>query len=234
MIDRRRKDALYEQLARIGKALAAPRRLELLDLLGQAPRTVEGLAEQTGMSIANTSQHLQVLRAAGLALSEKEGSFVTYRIAGDEVAELGLRLRAVAESRLAEMERVKRQFFAGDDALDALDRKELLNRVRRGQAVLLDVRATEEYEAAHMAGAISIPHHELERRLAELPKRREIVAYCRGPYCVFAIEAVRLLRARGFKAARIEDGVTEWRARGLPIETSASQERRATRSEVSP
>jgi rhodanese-related sulfurtransferase len=220
MVDRHHKDALYEQLARVGKALAAPRRLELLDLLSQAPRTVEGLAEQTGMSIANTSQHLQILRAAGLVSSEKDGLFVTYRIAAPDVADLCLRLRSVAETRLAEMERVKKQFFASDDGLDALDRKELLERVRRGQAVLLDVRPTEEFEAGHISGAISIPHDELKRRLAELPKRREVVAYCRGPYCVFAIEAVKLLRSRGFKAARIEDGVTEWRARGLPIEVS--------------
>ncbi len=221
MIDRRHKDALYEQLARLGKALAAPRRIELLDLLSQAPRTVEGLAEQTGMSIANTSQHLQVLRAAGVVRSERDGLFVTYRLAGDDVAEFCRALRGLAESRLAEMERVKKEFFGTDEALealDAVDRRSLLERVRRGQAILLDVRPTEEFEAAHIAGAISIPHDELKRRLAELPKRREIVAYCRGPYCVFAASAVKLLRARGFKATRIEDGVAEWRAHGLPTE----------------
>jgi rhodanese-related sulfurtransferase/DNA-binding transcriptional ArsR family regulator len=223
MIDRCHKNALYEQLARVGKALAAPRRLELLDLLGQAPRTVEGLAQQTGMSIANTSQHLQVLRAAGLVESEKDGLFVTYRLASDDVARLTLGLRSLAESRLADMERVKKQFFATDDGIDAVGGKELLARARRGEVVLLDVRPAEEFEAGHFAGAISIPHHELKRRLAELPKRREIVAYCRGPYCVFAVEAVKLLRARGFKAARIEDGVAEWRARGLPIETAPQE-----------
>lgn len=220
-MERRHKDALYEQLARVGKAIAAPRRLELLDLLGQAPRTVEALAEQTGMSVANTSQHLQVLRAAGLLDSEKEGLFVTYRLASKDVADFSLRLRDLAEKRLAEMERVKRQFFASDEAMDAVAGKELLDRVRRGQAVLLDVRPTEEFDAAHIAGAISIPHDELKRRLGELPKRREIVAYCRGPYCVFAVEAAKLLRARGFKATRIEEGVNEWRARGLPIEVNA-------------
>jgi len=225
MVDRRHKDALYEQLARVGKALAAPRRLELLDLLGQAPRTVESLAEQTGMSIANTSQHLQILRAAGLVASEKDGLFVTYRLASEDVADFSLRLRRLAETQLAEMERVKRQFFATEDDIDAVGGKELLNRVRRGQAVLLDVRPTEEFEAAHISGAVSIPHDELKRRLADLPKRREIVAYCRGPYCVYAIEAVKLLRSRGFKATRIEDGVAEWRARGLPTESSpATQE----------
>lgn len=220
MTDRRRKDALYEQLARVGKALAAPRRLELLDLLGQAPRTVEALADQTGMSIANTSQHLQILRAAGLVESEKDGLFVTYRLASDDVEQLSLRLRDLAEKRLAEMERVKKQFFATEDGIDAVGGKELLDRVRRGQAILLDVRPTEEFAAAHLSGAVSIPHDELKRRLGELPKRREIVAYCRGPYCVFAIEAVKLLRSRGYKARRIEDGVAEWRARGLPIEVT--------------
>ena len=224
MIDRHHKDALYEQLARVGKALAAPRRLELLDLLGQAPRTVEGLADQTGMSIANTSQHLQVLRAAGLVEAEKDGLYVTYRLSSQDVAEFSLRLRTLAETRLAEMERVKRQFFANDGEIETIGGKELLDRVRRGQVVLLDVRPAEEFEAAHISGAVSIPHDELKRRLAELPKRRAIVAYCRGPYCVFALEAVKLLRARGFKAARIEDGVAEWRARGLPIESTAPQE----------
>jgi rhodanese-related sulfurtransferase/DNA-binding transcriptional ArsR family regulator len=221
MADRRHKDALYEQLARVGKALAAPRRLELVELLGQAPRTVEALAEQTGMSIANTSQHLQVLRAGGLVESEREGTFVTYRLASPQVAELSLRLRALAETRLAEMERVKKRFFAPGEDLDAVDANELATRVRRGEVVLLDVRPAEEYAAGHLAGAVSIPHDELKRRLAELPKRREIVAYCRGPYCVFAVEAVKLLRARGFKATRIEDGVHEWRARGLPVEVNA-------------
>ncbi len=220
---RARKDAVYEQLARVGKALAAPRRLELLDLLAQAPRTVDSLAAQTGMSVANTSQHLKVLRGAGLALSEKNGLFVTYRVASKDVTDLAVHLRSLAESRLADMERVKKRFFAADDAeVDAVDHAELARRVRRGHVVLLDVRPVEEFEAAHIAGAISIPHEQLKRRLAELPKRRAIVAYCRGPYCVFAIEAVKLLRARGFDASRISDGVAEWRARGLSIESGAT------------
>jgi rhodanese-related sulfurtransferase/DNA-binding transcriptional ArsR family regulator len=216
MIDRRHKDVLYEQLARIGKAVAAPRRLELLDLLGQAPRTVEALADETDMSIANTSQHLQVLRAAGLVDSVKEGLYVTYRLASADVAELTLRLRALAEARLAEMDRVKKQFFDDGD-LEPIDRRELAARVRRGEVVLLDVRPAAEFAAAHITGAVSIPHDELPRRLAELPKRREIVAYCRGPYCVYASKAVKVLRGRGFKATRLEDGIAEWRARGLPI-----------------
>jgi rhodanese-related sulfurtransferase/biotin operon repressor len=220
------KDVLYEQLARVGKALAAPRRLELLDLLGQAPRAVEALAGQTGMSVANTSQHLQVLRAAGLVESEKEGLFVTYRLATHDVAGLFVALRSLAEGRLAELERMKRQFLANTDDLDAVSGKELIARVRRGEVVLLDVRPPEEYRAGHLPGATSIPHDQLKRRLTELPKNRKVVAYCRGPYCVFAIEAVKLLRKRGFEAVRIEDGVTDWRARGLPIETAPTPDLR--------
>lgn len=225
MAERHHKDALYGQLARIGKALAAPRRLELLDLLGQAPRTVEGLADQTGMSVANTSQHLQVLRAAGLVEAAKEGLYVTYRVASDEVATFSVQLRRLAESRLADVERIKRQFFATSDDLDAVSGKELLGRVRRGEVVLLDVRPAEEYGAGHLPGAISIPHDELKRRLSELPKNRRVIAYCRGPYCVFASEAVKLLGSRGFKASRIEDGVVDWRARGLPVERDAPEVR---------
>ena len=220
MIDRKHKDALYEQFARVGKAIAAPRRLELLDLLGQAPRTVEGLAEQTGMSVANTSQHLQVLRAAGLALSEKDGLFVTYRLASRDVESFCLHLRQLAEAQLADVERVKKQFFSSADDLDPVTGKELLRRARQGAVVLLDVRPGVEYEAGHIAGAVSIPYDELKKRLAELPRSRKIVAYCRGPYCVFAALAVKLLRARGFNATRIEDGVPDWRARNLPVETT--------------
>ncbi len=220
MASRAHKDALYPQLARIGKAVAAPRRLELLDLLAQAPRTVEGLADQTGMSLANTSQHLQVLRAAGLVDSAKEGIFVTYRVATPEVVDFYLRLRRLAEDRLAEVERVKRQFFASGDDLDPVSGKELMHRVRRGEVVLLDVRPREEFGAGHLPGAISMPHDELVRRLAELPKDRPIVAYCRGPYCIYAVDAVKLLRGRGYQATRTEDGVAEWRARKLPVETS--------------
>lgn len=211
------KTALYEQLARVGKAVAAPRRLELLDLLAQAPRTVEGLAGQTGMSIANTSQHLQVLRAAGLLASEKEGSFVTYRLASEGVADFYLGLRALAEARLAEASLLKERFFAGDRDVDEVKGKELLRLVRKGHVILLDVRPALEYAGGHIEGALSIPHDELKRRLAELPKNRKVVAYCRGPYCVYAVEAVKLLRARGFRATRIEDGVPDWRARGLPV-----------------
>lgn len=222
MVDRAHKDALYEQLARVGKAISAPRRLELLDLLGQAPRSVEGLAEETGMSVANTSQHLQVLRAAGLVEAERDGLYVTYRLASEEVGEFFLGVRRLADSRLAELDRIKQRFFVDDD-VERIEGKELLTLARRGQVVVLDVRPTLEYEAAHIAGAISIPHNELKRRLSELPKNRKIVAYCRGPFCVYAVEAVKTLRARGFKAARIEDGVLDWRARGLPVEVATAE-----------
>jgi rhodanese-related sulfurtransferase/DNA-binding transcriptional ArsR family regulator len=211
------KAALYEQVARVGKALGAPRRLEILDLLGQAPRTVEALATASGMSVANTSQHLQILRVAGLVASSRDGLFVTYRLASDDVAEFSTTLRRLAESHLADLERLKARFFTSADDLDALTSKQLLARVQRGEVVLLDVRPAEEYAAAHIHGAVSIPHDELERRIGELSKHRRVVAYCRGPYCVFAADAVKLLRRRGFKAKRIEDGVVEWRARGLPV-----------------
>lgn len=217
-MQRAHKDALYEQLARIGKAVASSHRLELLDLLGQAPRTVEALAAQAGMSIANTSQHLQVLRAAGLVEAEKSGLYVTYRLASSEVTTFTLGLRRLAEERLAELERVKKQFFTTGDELEGLDGTELLRLARRGQVVVLDVRPAEEYAAGHIAGALSIPHDELERRLSELPKSRKIVAYCRGPYCVFAIEAVKVLRARGYRAVRMAEGIDEWRALGLAVQ----------------
>jgi len=223
MQDRAHKDAIYEQLARVGKAVAAPRRLELLDLLGQAPRTVEALAEQTAMSIANTSQHLQALRAAGLVESEKDGLYVTYRLASDEVCEFFLKLRSLAEARLADVDRVKRQFFASMDDLAPVNGKELLGRVRRGEVVVLDIRPAEEYAAGHIPGAVSIPLGELKKRVIELGKKREIVAYCRGPYCVFAIEAVKFLRARGFKAVRMEGGIPDWRAQGLPVEAEPEE-----------
>jgi rhodanese-related sulfurtransferase len=220
---RRFKDAIYEQLARIGKASSSPIRLELLDLLSQAPRTVEALAEQTGQSLPNVSQHLQVLRAARLVEAEKDGLYVTYRLADDEVGLYFLALRRLARARLTEMDHIARAFLEARDALEPINREALLKRVKRGDVILLDVRPTEEYRAGHIPGAVSVPPAELKRHLAKLPKSREIVAYCRGPYCVFAIEAVKTLRARGFKAVRLDDGIPEWRARGLPVEVSLSK-----------
>jgi rhodanese-related sulfurtransferase/predicted transcriptional regulator len=211
------KDTIYEQLGRIGKALASGRRLELLDLLCQGPRTVEALASAVDQSVANTSQHLQVLRRARLVDAEKQGVHVKYRLADEMVCEFYRSLRVVAESRLAEIERVTREFLEERGTLEPVHRDALLARVRSGEVTVLDVRPEEEYLAGHIPGAISVPLSQLGRRLADVPRDREIVAYCRGPYCVLAIEAVQRLRARGFTATRLEHGVPDWRALGYPV-----------------
>lgn len=216
---RRFKDSLYEQFARVGKAIAAPKRLELLDLLCQSPRTVEALADQAAISVANASQHLQVLRAARLVDCERKGLYVEYRLADDEVGGFFLTLRGLAESRLAEVEQVTRTYFHGRGAMEAVAGDELLRRAKSGTVTVLDVRPIEEYRAGHIPGALSIPVDELQARLKELPKNREVVAYCRGPYCVMAVEAVELLRRKGFDARRMEQGVVEWRARGGRIQS---------------
>jgi rhodanese-related sulfurtransferase len=205
-------------LALIGKAVSSPRRLELLDLLAQAPRTVEALAKETGQTLANASQHLKVLRAARVVEAEKKGLYVTYRIAEPEVSDFCRALRLLAESRLAEIDRVVGLYTRHRDRMEPVDREELLERVSRGEVTVIDVRPSEEYAAGHIAGALSIPLRELEDRLQELPSDREIVAYCRGPYCLFAVEAVERLRAHGYRASRLEDGILDWRARGLPVE----------------
>jgi rhodanese-related sulfurtransferase len=211
------KDAIYEQFARIGQAVASPKRLELLDLLCQGERTVEVLAKETGMTVANASQHLHVLRAARLVEAEKEGVFVTYRLADQAVCEFLRAMRVLAESRLADVEQIKRQFLEGREAMERVDRDALLRRVRKGEVTVLDVRPEEEYLAGHIPGAISIQLKELERRLSELPRDKDIVAYCRGPYCVLAIQAVEMLREKGFRAVRLEEGVQDWRAMGFPV-----------------
>jgi rhodanese-related sulfurtransferase len=218
------KDAVYEQLSRMGKAVASPKRIELLDLLAQGPRTVESLAKEINQSIANTSQHLQVLRAARLVDAQKEGLYVTYRLADLDVEKFFLALRHVAESRIAEIDDVTRSFLEQRDSLEAVDREALVNRVRRGEVTVLDVRPPEEYRAGHIPGAVSVPIGDLKRRLASLPTHRDVVAYCRGPYCVFAVDAVKVLRANGFKALRMEEGVPDWRARGFPVEVSLNEE----------
>lgn len=215
---RRFKDTVYALQAQTGKAVASPRRLELLDLLAQGPRTVEALARETSQTIANTSQHLQVLRGAHLVEAEKRGLYVTYRLAGEEVTRFCLALRQLAESRTAELERAAQGFLEERGQLEPIDQEALLARIRRGDVTLLDVRPEEEYHAGHIPGALSVPLAELERRLSELPRRRDVVAYCRGPYCVLAIEAVARLRARGYRALRLEAGIPDWRARGLPVE----------------
>jgi rhodanese-related sulfurtransferase/DNA-binding transcriptional ArsR family regulator len=215
--NRQFKDAIFEQFARIGKALAHPHRLELLDLLQQAERTVETLARETGLSIASTSQHLQALKAARLVEAEKHGLYVTYRIADPLVHDLFHTLRVLAEHRLAEIEQTTRRFLDGREGMESVNKVELLERVKSGDVTVLDVRPEEEFRAGHIPGAISVPLHELERHLAELPREKEIVAYCRGPYCVLSIQAVELLRARGFNAVRLEESMHDWQVHGLPV-----------------
>jgi rhodanese-related sulfurtransferase len=211
------KDAIYDQFARIGKAVSSPKRLELLDLLCQGPRTVEVLSKESGLTIANASQHLQVLRAARLVEAEKEGLFVVYRLADQSVCEFFRAMRVLAESRLAEVEQIKRQFLEGREGMEPVDRDGLLELVRKEAVTVLDVRPVEEYRAGHIPGALSIPLKELALHLADLPRDQEIVAYCRGPYCVLSIQAVEMLRAKGFQAVRLEDGIQDLRSMGFPI-----------------
>jgi rhodanese-related sulfurtransferase len=208
---------LFQHLARLGHALGSGPRLALLDLLRQAPRTVDALAKQAGMSLANASQHLKVLRQARLVDAEKHGIHVTYRLAGQEVGDFYGALRSLAEKRLAEVQEMRRDFALRRGGLEEVDRRRLLERARAGEVVVLDVRPAEEYRAGHITGAVSVPLEELKSRLAALPKDREIVAYCRGPYCVLAPDAVALLRSSGYHAAVLDDGVAEWRAQGLPV-----------------
>lgn len=211
------KDAIYEQIARIGKSLGSGPRLEILDLLCQGPRTVEVLAGQMGQSVANTSRHLQVLRGARLVEAEREGVYIRYRLADSEVCAFFLTLRKLAESRLLEVDEITREFLEARNTMEPVDRDLLVERVRSGKVTVLDVRPAEEYLAGHIPGAVSIPLEQLEERLAELPSDREIVAYCRGPYCVMALDATDTLQSNGFEATRFEEGIADWRARGLHV-----------------
>jgi rhodanese-related sulfurtransferase/DNA-binding transcriptional ArsR family regulator len=221
MGDRSAKVALFDEFARVAKALASGRRLELLDVLANGERTVDALAGEAALSVANASQHLQVLRQAGLVITRREGTSVHYRLAGPEVLELWRALRTLAAARLAEVERLAAAYLGARDQLEPVSREELARRLEDGEPmVILDVRPASEHAAGHLPGAVSIPVEELRRRLAELPRDREIVAYCRGPYCAFAHEAVELLRNEGFAARRLEDGLPEWQAAGLAV-TSA-------------
>ena len=221
MADRAAKQALFDEFARVGKALASGRRIELLDVLANGERTVEGLARQSGLSVANTSQHLQVLRQAGLVSTRRDGTSIYHRLATPEVFELWRALRALASSRLAEVERLAAAYLGTRDALEPITRQELARRLADGEElVVLDVRPAEEHAGGHLPGAVSIPVAELRRRLAELPRDREIVAYCRGPFCAFAHEAVAVLTDAGLTARRLEDGLPEWAAAGLPVTRS--------------
>jgi rhodanese-related sulfurtransferase/predicted transcriptional regulator len=209
----RTKQALFESIAVMGKAFASPRRLELLDLLAQGPRSVDQLAKSSKQSMANASQHLQALHAAGLVARERDGTKIRYELAGDDVLRLWLALRDTSADRLAEVERSARDYLG--DEVEGIDRQELIKRMRRRDVVLVDVRPTDEFEAGHIEGAQSIPLDQLEERLGELPKGREVIAYCRGPFCVMAHDAVRRLHEEGRRARRLDQGWPEWHLREL-------------------
>jgi rhodanese-related sulfurtransferase/DNA-binding transcriptional ArsR family regulator len=219
MSSRSPKLTLFTQFAAVAKSLAHAHRLELLEQLAQGERSVDVLAARTGLSVANTSQHLQQMRRVGIVVARREGKFVFYTLADDAVLDLMSALRRIAERNIAEVEQVIRSYFNQRDSLEPVSREELLQRSRAGEVTVLDVRPPDEFALGHLPGAINIPLRELETRLAQFDPAQEIVAYCRGPYCVLSYEAVAALRARGFKARRLQDGLPEWRAAGLPIVT---------------
>lgn len=211
------KNRLFAEFARIGKALAGPHRLEILDLLAQSERTVESIATETGQSVANTSRNLQQLRQAQLVATRRDGLFVHYRLAGPEVVTLIVALRRTGETHLAEVDRVVSDFFGRRDTFEPVTPDELLHKMRDGEVVVLDVRPEQEFAAGHIDGAVSMPVADIENRLHELPRDRKYVAYCRGPYCVYADEAVALLQANGRTAQRLTEGYPEWRLSGRPV-----------------
>lgn len=218
MSGHRAKQRIYEQFARVGKALAAPARLELLDLLGQGERTVDALARACELSVANASQHLQALYAARLVDSRRDGQRIYYRLADPAVAALFRALRTTAQKQLAELDAVAREYLDGRDQFEPIGRTELVKRMKAGAVTLIDVRPVEEYEQAHLPGAVCVPLDDVKEFARKAPKRKQVVAYCRGPYCVFALHAVAALKRRGLDAVRFEDGVQEWSAAGLPLE----------------
>ena len=211
------KQTLLEQFAKVAKAVGHPHRFALLEHVAQGERTVEGLADRCGLSVANVSQHLQTMRRAGLLTTRREGKFVLYRLADDSVLDLMHAIHKVAERNTAEVEGVVRNYFNLRDDMEPVSRNELRKRMKDGLVTVLDVRPADEFALGHVPGAVNIPVGELKRRLAELPSGKEVVAYCRGPYCVMAFEAVALLREHGLKGRRLEDGMPEWRAANLPV-----------------
>jgi rhodanese-related sulfurtransferase len=211
------KDPLYTQFARIGHAVASPKRIELLDLLSQGEKTVEELAEQSAASVKNTSAHLRVLRQARLVETRRESTYIHYRLASDDVFRFLRDLQALSRNRLAEVQQAANMYIDRRDDLEPVTLKELRRRLRDDDITLVDVRPVEEYRAGHIPGALSIPVAQLKRRLPEIAKGREVVAYCRGPYCVYSVEAVEILRKHGYKARRTGEGLPEWRASGLPV-----------------
>jgi rhodanese-related sulfurtransferase/DNA-binding transcriptional ArsR family regulator len=216
--DAEHKARLYEAIGRVALALGSAGRLQILEFVAQGERSVDALAAMTGLSVANTSKHLQALRQAGLVSARKEGLRVYYSLAGDDVSALLSALREVSEHRVADVERLLRTWLAHRDELEAVPAREVLERAKKGLVVVLDVRPPEEFSAGHLPGAVNIPIHELDKRLKELPKRKEVIAYCRGPYCLMSYDAVALLRKKGIKARRLEAGLPEWRTAGLPVE----------------
>ena len=222
------KQQLFAQFARIGKAVSNGHRLELLEFLAQGERSVENLAKVAGLSVANTSQHLQQMRAAGLVASRKEGQHVFYRLADDEVVGLLRVLRGIAEKTLVEVEKLVNVYLTTKDDLEPVSAEELLARTRHGAVTVLDVRPPEEFAAGHVAGAVNIPLPDLKRKLRTLSKDREVVAYCRGPYCVLAYEAVAQLREKGYEVRRLQYGYPEWKQAGLPVEETEKSEKGAT------
>ena len=219
MGDRVAKDALFDGFSVVARALASGRRAEVIDLLGQGERSVEEIAGEIGQSVANTSQHLQQLLRAGLVGTRRDGNRIYYSLTSPRVSELWAAMRDVAAAHVAELDDLARAYLGNRDRLESVNRDELTERLRAGDVVVLDVRPTLEYAAGHIAGALSVPIDELTRRLRELPTDRQIVAYCRGPYCVYADDAVRTLHKRGYHAARLEDGYPEWAGAGLPTST---------------
>ena len=216
------KDTIYQQFARIGHAMSSPKRLELMDLLAQGEKTVEQLAEESGTPLKNTSAHLRVLRQARLVEARRDGSYALYRLADDRAVSLLRQIGALARARLAEVAQVADLYITRRDALEPVSLPDLRKRLRDGDVTLLDVRPEAEYAAGHIPGAVSIPVAQLKRRLAELPRDREVIAYCRGPYCVYSVEAVELLRKHNYQARRADEGMPDWRARGYPVEHAAA------------
>jgi len=215
------KRLLFAQFAAVARATAHEHRLELLELVAQGERSVEALAQHTGLSIANASQHLQQLRRAGLVTAKRDGKYVLYQLADESVLDLLSALQRVAEKNVAEVDRIIRTYFLERDNLEPVSRRALMERMKKGLVTVLDVRPEDEYALGHLPGAINVPLGQLKRHLAKLDRKTEIVAYCRGPYCVLSFEAVAQLRAKGFKVRRLEDGLPEWRAAGLPVEGAA-------------
>ena len=228
------KHDLFSQFARVGKALGNANRLELLEFLAQGERNVEDLARVSGLSVANTSQHLQQLRQAGLVTTRKQGQHVYYSLTGDDVVQMLGCLRRVAEHHVAEVEKLVNTYLTVKDDLEPVPAAELLDRVRQGLVTVIDVRPPEEYAAGHVPGAVNIPLSELESRLRELDPNQEVVAYCRGPHCVLAFDAVERLRKKGLKARRLEDGYPEWKLLGLPVESGGPDENDESRTEQEP